>query len=69
MRMLSDMPDDTLKEFLRSSLNDPTDDGELELQFEQTMVELAAFRDDADMPMDTDQAISALPPNPHNPPL
>ena len=69
MRMLSDMPDDTLREYLCTSLNDPTDDGELEIQFEQTKIELAAFRDDAAMPMDTDQAISAPPPTPHNPPL
>lgn len=70
MRMLSDMPADTLHEYLRNSLNDPTDDGELDMQFEQTMVELAAFRADSDVPMDTDATTSGpLPVTSQNPPL
>ena len=70
MRMLSDMPTDTLREYLRTSLNDPTDESELGLQFEQTLLELAAFRAESDVPMDTDAATSGpLPSTSQNPPL
>ena len=70
MHMLSDMPADTLRAYLRTSLNDPTDDDELEIQFGQTMVELAAFRAERDEPMDTTAAASGSLPSPsHNPPL
>ena len=70
MRMLSDMPADDLRAYLRTSLNDPDDDDELEMQFEQTMVELAAFREGSDVPMNTDAADPGpLPSTSQNPPL
>ena len=70
MHMLSDMPTDTLKEYLRTSLNDPTDDEELEIQFEQTMMELAALRGDSGLPMNTDDVNPrASPSTSQNPPL
>ena len=64
MRMLSDMPKDTLRAYLRTSLNDPDDDDELQIQYEQTLEELAAVRKDLAPPMDTDDVVTAPPPPP-----